>query len=55
MRIHMLRSIVQAIGLTAMITGLCGAVFFGCSMALDEMTADDCKAGIQSACEALQR
>lgn len=52
---HMLRSITRGLGLVAMIAGLCGIAFFGLKLALDQMTTDDCQAGVQAACEALQR
>lgn len=51
----MASTILRSIGAVAIVAGLSGAAWFSLTTTLDQMTANDCRAGIQRACEALQR
>lgn len=51
----MIRSILRCVGAVAIVAGLSGALWFSLTTTLDDMTSNDCRAGVQSACEALQR
>lgn len=51
----MTSTILRAVAALAITAGLSGAFWFSLTTTLDQMTANDCRAGITLACEALKR